>query len=265
MQSKTGTDRPAACAEDGRGGIERSAASLSLIGDREDNQDRVCLASHEGVWLMMAVDGMGGHSEGARAAETAVAVVKRAFLAAPKPLLDPQGFLHLALGRAHADIVRLGQSESLEVRPRATCAMTIAQDNGAWWAHVGDSRVYQLRGGHVLARTRDHSHVELLLQQGLIAESEVHRHPMRNYVESCLGGDAAVPEMSISRLRPLQAGDVLLACSDGFWSGLSDEQIGEMTGAGAATLEARLTRLGRQAVKATAPYADNTSAVALRW
>lgn len=265
MQSKSGKDSPDVRAEDASSGTERAAASLSLVGDREDNQDRVCLASHEGVWLMMAVDGMGGHSEGARAAETAVAVVKRAFMAAPKPLLDPQGFLHLALGRAHADIVRLGQSVSLDVRPRATCAMAIAQDNGAWWAHVGDSRVYQLRQGQVLARTRDHSHVELLLQQGLIAESEVHRHPMRNYVESCLGGDAAVPEMGISRLRPLREGDVLLACSDGFWSGLTDAQIGELTGAGAATLEARLMRLGRQAVKATGPYADNTSAVALRW
>ena len=265
MHSKTETQGGAAHHAQGAAGPARAGASLTLGGDREDNQDRVCLVSDGGAWLMMAVDGMGGHSEGARAAETAVAVIQRAFMAAPKPMLDPQGFLHLALGRAHAEIVRLGESVSLDVRPRATCAMAIAQDDGAWWAHVGDSRVYQLRQGGVLARTRDHSHVELLLQQGLISESDVHRHPMRNYVESCLGGDATVPEMSISRLQRLRAGDVLMVCTDGFWSGLTDVQIGELTGADAATLESRLTRLGRQAVKATAPHADNTSAVALRW
>lgn len=242
-----------------------AAACLSDIGHREDNQDHVLAFEHEGAWLLMAVDGMGGHSDGARAAETAVAVIRRAFRAAPKPLLDPQGFLHLALGRAHAEIVALGDGVRLEARPRATCAMAIAQDDGAWWAHVGDSRVYQLRAGGILARTRDHSHVELLLQQGLIAESEVHRHPMRNYVESCLGGDAALPDMSISRLRRLRRGDVLLVCTDGFWSGLTDRQVAELGTPTAASLEARLERLGRQAVQAQAPYADNTSAVALRW
>ncbi len=241
------------------------AASLSLIGDREENQDRVLAWVHDGAWLLMAVDGMGGHSDGARAAETAIAVVKRAFRAAPKPLLDPQGFLHLALGRAHSEIVALGQGLALDVRPRATCAMAIAQDDGAWWAHVGDSRVYQLRGGRIIERTRDHSHVELLLQQGLIGEAEVHRHPLRNYVESCLGGDAAVPEMTISRLRRLRRGDVLLACTDGFWSGLTEGQVAELGQQVESSLASRLERLGRQAAQAQAPYADNTSAVALCW
>jgi serine/threonine protein phosphatase PrpC len=245
--------------------VDRATAEISLLGHREDNQDRVHVAVHVGSVLLMAVDGMGGHSEGAHAAETALAVMQRAFASAPKPLLDPQGFLHLALGRAHAEVVKLGRRMALETRPRATCAVAIAQDDGAWWAHIGDSRIYQLRHGKVLGRTRDHSHVELLLQQGLISAADALRHPLRNYVESCLGGDASVPEMSISRLCRLRPGDVLMLCTDGFWAGLTEDQIGELASGDAGTLQARLAGLAAQAVQTNAPHSDNTSAVALRW
>ena len=123
--------------------------------------------------------------------------------------------MHLSLGRAHEEVVKLGASLSAEARPRATCAVCLVQDSAAYWAHVGDSRIYQLRQAQVLERTRDHSHVEVLLREGLITEAEVHGHPMRNYVECCLGGDAALPEMTISARRKLKAGDVLLLCTDG--------------------------------------------------
>ena len=113
------------------------------------------------------------------------------------PVFDPLGFLHLALSRAHDDVVSLGADLAIETRPRATCALCLVQDGAAYWAHVGDSRVYQLRGGAVRERTRDHSHVEVLLAEGLITEAEVQGHPMRNFVECCIGGDAAVPEMTI--------------------------------------------------------------------
>ena len=77
----------------------------------------------------------------------------------------------------------------------------------------------------MLERTRDHSHVEVLLREGLITEAEVHGHPMRNYVECCLGGDAALPEMSISTRRRLKSGDVLLLCTDGLWANLEDQDL----------------------------------------
>ena len=77
----------------------------------------------------------------------------------------------------------------------------------------------------VLERTRDHSHVEVLLREGLITEAEVHGHPMRNYVECCLGGDAALPEMTISTRRKLKSGDVLLLCTDGLWANLRDQDF----------------------------------------
>jgi PPM family protein phosphatase len=183
----------------------------------------------------------------------------------PHPIFDPLGFLHLSLGRAHEEVVKLGVGLSVEARPRATCALCLVQDSAAYWAHVGDSRVYQLRQAEVLERTRDHSHVEVLLREGLITEAEVHGHPMRNYVECCLGGDAALPEMSISTRRKLKSGDVLLLCTDGLWANLRDQDFVRFAQAVAKPLRETLTDLGIQAVEASAPYSDNTSAAALRW
>lgn len=238
-------------------------AELSLIGDREENQDRVAVLAGGPAALLLAVDGMGGHADGARAAEVASEAVASAFRRASQPLLDPQGFLHLAIGRAHEALVSLGARLPLDARPRATCAMALVQDGVTWWAHVGDSRIYLLRAGQVLARTRDHSHVELLLQEGLITEDEMAAHPMRNYVESCIGGSRSLPGMSVARSRRLAPGDVLLACTDGFWSGLLDEDLALL--GGAAPLRDSLLLLVQQSVQNNRPHSDNSSAVALRW
>ena len=179
-------------------------ADVSLLGGREENQDRVAVAVAEHAALLFVADGMGGHAEGARAAEITREIVLDAFARTPQPLLDPLGFLHLILGRAHEEVVKLGPHLPLEQRPRATCALCLVQLGASWWAHVGDSRIYHLRGGALLARTRDHSHVELLLREGLITAEQAQTHPMRNYVECCLGGDPILPDMAISRRRPLQ-------------------------------------------------------------
>ena len=139
------------------------------------------------------------------------------------------------------------------------------QGSSAYWAHVGDSRVYQLRTGKVFERTRDHSHVELLLRAGRITERQAQGHPMRNYVECCIGGDPTLPEMTLSGRRALQPGDVLMLCSDGLWSGLGEEQIASLSGEPRRDLREVLGELGERAVTSSAPYADNTSAAAIRW
>src|SRR5690606_38202745 len=153
----------------------------------------------------------------------------------------------------------------VDFRPRATCAACLVQEGGAWWGHVGDSRIYHMRGGHVLSRSRDHSHVEVLIQEGAITEEEALDHPMRNFVECCIGGDAPVPDMSITARKRLEAGDVLLACSDGLWSGLKDAEIGELSSAANGALAEGLKALSLKALHRNAPYSDNSAATVLRW
>ncbi len=238
---------------------------LSLQGHRKDNQDRVGIAVAETAAMLLTFDGMGGHSDGARAAEVALATVEALFREVPKPIFDPQGFLYMALGRAHDDVVRDGESIHVDERPRATCAICLIQDKAAYWAHVGDSRVYLLRNARVHERTRDHSHVEVLLQEGVIQEHQIAAHPMRNYVESCLGGDAPLPGITVSRKRPLKTGDVLLACTDGVWSGMSDRDLARRISQTDRPVLDNLRDTLEQAVRSNAPYSDNTTAAALRW
>ena len=110
----------------------------------------------------------------------------------------------MALSRAHDEVVNIGSDLAVDFRPRATCALCLVQESGAFWAHIGDSRIYQVRGDEVLLRSRDHSHVEVLIQEGAITEEEALNHPMRNFVECCIGGDSPVPDMSITGRIPLQ-------------------------------------------------------------
>ena len=240
-------------------------ADLSLIGHREDNQDRVAVAVGEHAAFIVVIDGMGGHAQGARAAEVALKSMLESFWHTPHPIFDPLGFLHLSLGRAHDEVVALGTTLTVDARPRATCAVCLAQDGATFWAHVGDSRVYQIRNGEVRERTRDHSHVEQLLREGLIREEEVHGHPMRNFVECCLGGDAALPDMTVSGRKVLKPDDILLLCTDGLWANLKDPDIANFYKPGNGDLRTALADLGKRAVEASAPYSDNTTAAALRW
>ncbi len=241
-----------------------TTASLSLVGDRKENQDRVAVLKRNNTVLLIVVDGMGGHSHGANAAQLTVDTVRQCFTGSRMPLLDPQGFLTIALSLAHDAVVGLGAHLPLDQRPRATCAICAVQDHGSFWAHVGDSRIYHLRDGELVARTRDHSHIELLLREGVIDEKQMSSHPMRNLVECCLGGDAPLPEASVSGMRSLQPGDALIVCTDGLWSGVDEPTLASLATDPTVALDAAVQQLAETAVANGAPHSDNTSICALR-
>ena len=88
---------------------------------------------------------------------------------------------------------------------------------------------------------------------------------MRNFVECCIGGDAPVPDMSITSGKKLESGDVLLVCSDGLWSGLSDADMAEIGAPGRDNLVDNLKSLSMKALNHNSPYSDNTTGTALRW
>ncbi len=240
-------------------------AKVSALGDRQDNQDRAAIVVSEEAALMMVFDGMGGHADGARAAETGLKIVQEMFTSAPMPVFDPQGFLYMALSRAHDEVVGLGREVTVEFRPRATCAICLVQEGGAFWAHIGDSRIYLVRNHAVARRSRDHSHVEVLIQEGAITEDQARDHPMRNFVECCIGGDAPVPDMSITNSIPLEPGDVLLACSDGLWSGMTDDDMAAIARDDNGALVDNLKALSMKALSVNSPHSDNTTGTALRW
>jgi serine/threonine protein phosphatase PrpC len=240
-------------------------AEISMTGGRSDNQDRVAVAVSEHSALLVVMDGMGGHSDGARAAETALKVLVEKFWHTPQPLVDPMGFLHLTIGAAHDEVVKLGANVPMEHRPRATCAVCLIQQGSAYWGHVGDSRIYLMRRGAIQRRTRDHSHVEFLLREGVITPEQAQGHPMRNFVECCVGGEAYLPEMTITGRIALEPNDLLLVCSDGLWGGLVDRDFATAFPLGGPPLRNELTRLAEQSISMLGSASDNTTVAVARW
>lgn len=245
--------------------MQVECAELSLQGTRDSNQDRVSAAVTPNAALLIACDGMGGHADGEAAAAIAQRTFTERFLQTPLPLFDPLGFLPLTIGAAHQGVVAHGAPVALEQRPRSTCAVCIVQQSSAYWAHVGDSRIYHLRAGRVQERTRDHSHVELLVREGVISAGQVQNHPMRNFVESCLGGESLLPEMAISTRHALLPGDVLLVCTDGFWANLDETMIASAFVTLGLPLRETLEALAAQALLNAGSASDNTSVAALRY
>lgn len=237
-------------------------AEISLLGDREENQDRAAVYTQNGSVFLVVADGMGGHEGGALAAETAVRALRERFQALA-PEADSEAFLREAMEAAHDAVVAAGEAVGIGSRPRTTCAACLVREGVARWAHVGDSRIYYSRAGELVTRTRDHTPVESLLQDGLISEEEIAGHPMRHYVEYCLGGVSERPLVSVSEPHPLAAGELVLICSDGLWSGIGDADIARGPDE-AAALDDWLARIASRAVRMSTPYSDNTTAAALR-
>ncbi len=239
-------------------------AQVSLIGDRQNNQDRATIIVGDTQILLVVADGMGGHAEGEAAAQTAVDTLTKAYKDANKPITDAAQFLFKGIETAHRAVVRLGASAPLDDRPRTTITVCLMDEGEATWAHVGDSRIYLLRAGTVATRTRDHSAVEALYREGRISAEEMLTHPMRNFVDQCLGGEPETPEIEIAEAAELRPADVLLLCSDGFWAPLNETHMAHAL-CTEPDVEETLENLAIEATQLSKPHSDNVTAVALRW
>ena len=235
----------------------------SRPGKRANNEDRLAHCYSRDALLMVVADGMGGHYYGEIAAQIAVQTLIESFQREAKPeISDPFLFLQKAMGNAHSAILDFTDVHKLNDSPRTTCVACIIQDNIAYWAHAGDSRLYLMRKGKVMTHTRDHSRVQLLMDQGIINEAQAALHPERNKVYSCLGG-RQTPEIEFSRKTPLEAGDVLALCTDGVWGVLSGEMMAVAL-KNTNLMQAVPTLLGQAEIRG-GPNADNLSVIAVRW
>ena len=235
----------------------------SRQGGRANNEDRTTYCYSRNALLMVVADGMGGHHYGEVAAQIAIQTMADSFQREAKPTLaDPFRFLQKAMLNAHHATLDYSARHGLSDSPRTTCVACIVQDNVAYWAHAGDSRLFLMRGGKVIAQTRDHSRIRLLLDEGLITQAQAATHPDRNRIYSCLGGPAA-PEIEFSRKTPLEYGDIVLLSTDGLW-GVTSGDLMAVALKGTNILQA-IPMLMSQAEVKGGPHSDNLSVVAVRW
>lgn len=235
----------------------------SRIGKRKSNQDRVAYSYSRDALLMVVADGMGGHLQGEVAAQIAVQYLVESFQREARPrLADPFLFLSKGLTNAHCAILDYADERKIEDGPRTTCVACVVQDSVAYWAHAGDSRLYVLRGGHVLAHTRDHSRVQRMIDRGLLDEDGALTHPARNRIFSCLGGPIA-PQIDYSRKTPLLSNDIVFLCSDGVWGPLGTEPLARAFDAG--NVMQCVPQLMDKAETAGGDGCDNLTLIAMAW
>ncbi|TFW29523.1 PP2C family protein-serine/threonine phosphatase [Massilia horti] len=243
--------------------MQFSVYQQSHIGGRKVNQDRMGYCYTRDALLLVLADGMGGHVRGEVAATITMQTMSAQFQAQARPYVKkPERFLEEALLQAHEEIVRYGGQHQLPDTPRTTVVACLVQHNHAVWAHCGDSRLYWLRRGQILGRTRDHSHVEYLIERGRATPAERNTHPDRNKLYNCLGA-SNLPRVELSRQALLVPGDVIMLCSDGLWSMLPDTEIAHQLST--QTVVRAVPDMISMATAIGGARADNTTALAIMW
>ncbi|HEY7512416.1 MAG TPA: Stp1/IreP family PP2C-type Ser/Thr phosphatase [Vicinamibacteria bacterium] len=185
--------------------------------------------------LFVVADGMGGHAAGEVASKIAVDAINEfvCLTGGDKDITWPFGLddsisydgnrLKTAVRYANRKVLEATR-EKTEYEGMATTVAAVLMDGAtANLAHVGDSRVYLVRGSELLQLTADHSWINEQIQSGLISADQARTHPLRNVVTRALGGKADCQvEM---QAHEMQAGDILLLCSDGLTTMIPDDEI----------------------------------------
>jgi len=235
----------------------------SIAGGRATNQDRVACVERDDAVLLILGDGLGGHKGGAIAAETLVDTAQHAFESIRQPVITkPSAFLALTIMQAHKAIVSRGQTMTPPITPRTTSVLCLIQNGYAYWAHVGDSRLYHFRDGEVLTRTLDHTVTEQMHIDGVLSEEEMKRHPEKARLLKALGGPQ-IPNVTLGEETRLHPGDVLFLCTDGVWEALSAPQLATLLKRD--SLDEATEEILLAAENQMKQRADNLSAIAFRW
>lgn len=243
--------------------MKYEVAHLCARGARPMNQDRVSVAERDNAVLLSVADGLGGHRGGEIAAEITTQTVTHAFQSVRTPIIGrPSAFLALSILQAHQAILRRGKASMFTLQPRTTCVACIVQHGYAYWAHVGDSRLYHFRRGQLLQRTLDHSTIEELRKDGLLTEDEMRNHPQKGKLTICVGGPNK-PKIALGQETALARDDVLLLCSDGIWEAHTPEELGKFLARG--SLEEAAEEILFSAERKMDDRCDNMSVVCFRW
>jgi protein phosphatase len=182
--------------------------------------------------VFVIADGMGG----ARAGEVASKIAIETFERELPGEGSPEERLAECVREANRRIYAQSRPDHEYAGMGTTLTAAYLDDSDLSVAHVGDSRAYLFRDGELIRLTRDHSLVGELIERGKLTEEQAAGHPQRSVITRALGPE---PEVKVdTRTYPVRPGDVLLLCSDGLNSMLSDDQILNVLGAAGSLRDA---------------------------
>ena len=176
-----------------------------------------------GMWAV--ADGMGGHAAGDIASSITVADIRSRFNTGEHQTLDDREFLEF-LGRtletANKNVLEAGRDNNKRGMG-TTCTLVALRAGKLYYAHVGDSRAYLIRKDRMRQITIDHSWVQESVDAGILTSEEARKHPNRNVITRAIGLD---PEVKVDLGdHELKSGDLVILCSDGLNSMISDAEI----------------------------------------
>lgn len=199
-------------------GCQREINEDQIFLHRPDDPD---LLRRKGL-LVIVADGMGGHSAGEVASGMAVEIVNRAYF---DDAGDPASALKSALQEANSEIHKASLGQDGLRGMGTTCTALVLQNGSAIAAHVGDSRLYLVRGGQIYLMTEDHSEVMEMVKRGLITLEQARHHPDKNVILRAIGSHPEVQVSTWDEPFPTRAGDRFLLCSDGLYDLVEDDEI----------------------------------------
>lgn len=211
---------------------------------------------HPGGRLLIVADGMGGHRGGATASRLAAETVKAQYLGSETA--DIAIALRDSLARANARIFSEAQANP-DLRGMGTTTSALAvREADAWFAHVGDSRIYLVRDGGIRQLTDDHSLVASMVREGLLTPKEAETHPRRNVLQRSMGVGEDV-EIDVRGPFELREGDTFILCSDGLHGVVKEEEILDIA---SQPIEAAADEYLRRSLERGAP--DNVTVIVAR-
>lgn len=208
--------------------------AFSHIGQRVINQDALYPAvgtATQQTELFVVCDGMGGADKGEVASQLLCDAITTYAQSFDYPVFDSV-HLRTALGLALDTYRAYLRQHPLVSRMGSTLALLQFHKHGATVAHVGDSRVYQVRAGVILFQTQDHKQVNDMVDAGIITATQALTHPWRNRLsravvaeQSTLDEPPKIPTPGITMLTDVQAGDYFFMCTDGVLEQLDDQTL----------------------------------------
>jgi serine/threonine protein phosphatase PrpC len=174
--------------------------------------------------LVVVSDGMGGHFSGAEASRTAVEVISDVYFDRAEG--DPLARLKNAFDEANKDIFEL-VGHGLTGMAGTTCTAALLFPEFVHVAHAGDSRAYVIRKGEIEQLTVDHSVVGEMMRKGMLTKEEARNHPHRNVITRAMGLQLEV-QVDLIESVDVWPGDVIMLCSDGLFSMISEEEMAKV-------------------------------------